>query len=436
MDRGASDPAAGPAVLRRPGYPAAMAALQVSRETARRFLMGRQGLWPGRRWRGPAGTDRAIRAMGNLQLDPLRVVARAQDLALASRVLDYEEGDWARLTYERRRFFEWGGWLAVRPIDELPYYRVLMRRSHEHDWARWATAEHADAIAEMRQVLRDRSEVANRHFAMGERKRVDSYRGRKDSAVALHHLWRVGEAMVIRRTPTFERVYARPERVVRKRLLREAPEDVADDFLLLKAVRTAGFSRLRGARAVLGRRISAEELAAWRDRQLADGALVEVQVEGLIGRHLALAADVPAIEALGRGRLPRGWQAAGPTTTDEVTFLSPLDPVIHDRARTLALFGFDYKWGVYDKVEKRRFGYYDLPILWADRLVGRADFKVDRSGPTMSIAGLWWEAGISPDEPGLVEALDRGLERLARLAGAPPPTVGDPTRSGSRSERA
>ena len=94
--------------------------MRVSREVARRFLLGRQGLWPGRRWRGLAGTDRAMRAMGDLQLDPLRVVARAQDLALASRVLDYREADWARLTYERRRFFEWGGWLAVRPIEELP----------------------------------------------------------------------------------------------------------------------------------------------------------------------------------------------------------------------------------------------------------------------------------------------------------------------------
>jgi len=103
--------------------------VRVSREVARRFLLGRQGLWPGRRWRGLDGTNRAMRAMGDLQLDPLRVVARAQDLALASRVLDYREDDWARLTHERRKFFEWGGWLAVRPMEELPHYRVLMRRS-------------------------------------------------------------------------------------------------------------------------------------------------------------------------------------------------------------------------------------------------------------------------------------------------------------------
>ena len=102
--------------------------LEISAVTARRYVMGRGGLWPGRRWRGLEGAGAAMRAMEDLQLDPLVVVARAHDLALHSRVLDYTIDDWATLTYGRREFFEWGGWLAVRPMDELPYFRVLMRR--------------------------------------------------------------------------------------------------------------------------------------------------------------------------------------------------------------------------------------------------------------------------------------------------------------------
>ena len=94
--------------------------LHISALTARRYVMGRQGLWPGRRWRGLDGAAAAMRAMEDLQLDPLVVVARAHDLMLASRVADYAIDDWAQLTYERREFFEWGGWLAVRPMEELP----------------------------------------------------------------------------------------------------------------------------------------------------------------------------------------------------------------------------------------------------------------------------------------------------------------------------
>src|SRR5690606_39646571 len=116
--------------------------------TARRFILGKQGLWPGRRWRGMPGTDEAMRAMEYLQLDPLRIIARSQDLALHSRVLDYTPGMWEQATYEKRRFFDWGGWLAVRPMDELPYWRrvMLLERDHNHHMQRLAR-EHGDAIA-------------------------------------------------------------------------------------------------------------------------------------------------------------------------------------------------------------------------------------------------------------------------------------------------
>lgn len=391
----------------------------ISRDVARRFLLGRSGLWPGRRWRGLRGTESAMHAMIHLQLDPLRIVARAQDLALGSRVLDYREDDWAILTHDKRRFFEWGGWLAVRPMAALPSYRVVMRRSVEfHAWCRWALEEHGPAIDEMRLVLARRREVSNRDFAVHERTRVDSYRGRKDSSVALHYLWRVGEAMVARRTPTFERVYARSNRVAPARYLDPAPDEAADDHLLLESVRDAGFSKLNAARSILLRDVTPDEVKAWRARKIEDGTLIEVQVEGLIGRFVTPAAELPDIESLAAGRIPTRWRPLGPTTTDEVTFLSPLDPVIHDRGRTRRLFGFDYKWAVYDPVHKRKFGYYDLPILYGDCLVGRADMRFDRSSPRLEILGRWHEPGFEAG-PDFEAAVAGGVERLRRTLNPP-----------------
>ena len=392
--------------------------MQISRDVARRFLLGREGLWPGRRWRGIRGTEQAMRAMEHLQLDPLQVIARAQDLALQSRVIDYRRDDWARLTYEQRRFFEWGGWLAVRPIDELPYYRVVMRRERTHGRMWPYMQEHGGAVEEVRQLLRERGEMTNRDFAMAERKRVDSYRGRKDSAIALYYLWRTGEAMVKRRSSTFERVYAPSEAVAPASLLDEADEAEADDFLLLKAIRAAGFSRLLGARWTLERDISPAEVKAWRERMIADGTLIELEIEGLKQRHVAVASDGPALEALAAGRVPRGWKPLETTTSDEATFLSPLDPVIADRDRTRALFEFDYKWEVYDKVEKRRFGYYVLPILWGDRLVGRFDAKVDRASTTLAILGLWLEDDALVADAAFAGALRRGMQRFVAFLGA------------------
>ena len=392
--------------------------MRISRDVARRFLLGRQGLWPGRRWRGIRGTEQAMRTMEHLQLDPLQVIARAQDLALQSRVIDYRQDDWARLTYEKRRFFEWGGWLAVRPIDQLPYYRVVMRRERAYGRMWPYMRDHSGAVEEVRELLRERGEMTNRDFAMADRTRVNSYRGRKDSALALYYLWRTGEAMVKRRSPTFERVYALSEAVAPAAALEEATEAEADDFLLLKAVGAAGFSRLLGARWVLERDISAAEVKTWRERMLADGTLLELEIEGLNQRHVALAADGPALDALAAGRVPRGWKPLETTTTDEATFLSPLDPVIADRDRTRALFDFDYKWEVYDKVEKRKFGYYVLPILWGDRLVGRFDAKLDRASTTLAILGLWLEDAALTDNAVFGAALGRGMRRFVTFLGA------------------
>jgi uncharacterized protein len=386
--------------------------VQISRDVAGRFLLGRQGLWPGRRWQGLAGTEQAMRTMEHLQLDPLQVVARAQDLALQARVIGYRQDDWARLTYEQRRFFEWGGWLAVRPIDELPFYRVLMRRAAGSDWESWAHGLHGPAVDEMRQVLRDRGEVANRDFRMGDRTRVNSYRSRKDSGVALHYLWRIGEAMVTRRSPSFERIYALAEAVAPAHLLEPASESDADTFHLLKGVRAAGLSKLTGANGTIQREISRGDVHAWRTARLADGDLIEVEIEGINGRYVAVGADAPALDALTAGRMPPGWKPLDPTTTEEVTFLSPLDPAIHDRARTRSIFGFDYKWGVYDKVEKRAFGYYDLPILWGDRLVGRVDTRLDRATKTLVVLGLWLEDDRLATDDRFGEALAAGMRRF------------------------
>jgi uncharacterized protein YcaQ len=390
--------------------------MDISRRTARRFILGRQGLWPGRRWQGIAGTERAMRTMEHVQLDPLAIMARAQDLMLHSRVIDYTIDDWATLTYERRRFFDWGGWLALRPMSELPYWRVLMRREVEQPhWVAFAH-EHAAAIAEMREVLRTRPEVANRDFAMAERTRVDSYRGRKDSAIALNYLWRVGEAMITRRQ-RFERVYAAPHRVAPRRLLIESSDADADDFLLRKQVAFEGLSRLTSVSRDLVRPVSPAELTGWRERRLADGTLVEVRVEGWTGVRWALAADAPALRAIERGRVPSGWQPLDTTTEEETTFLAPLDQV-SARGRAKPLFGFDYTWEVYTPAAKRRFGYYALPVLWGDRLVARFDGRLDRSNRMLHVLGLWLEDEALATDEGFIEAFARGMTRYGRFLGA------------------
>ena len=389
--------------------------------TARRFILGKQGLWPGRRWRGLKGTEQAIGAMEYLQLDPLQIIARSQDIALHSRVLDYTPTMWETVAYKKRKFFDWGGWLAVRPMDELPHWRAVMHRERDGDYGdsriRRMAREHAEAIAEMRALLRERGAVSNRDFEMATRTRTQSYRGRKDSALALYYLWRTGEVMIHHRE-NFERVYALTEMVAPAHLIRESDEDETDRFLIKKEISFSGLSRLnRVADSFHGRGEPDRAAKKMLGTMLADGEIIEVQVEGWKPMHYALGSDAKLLRDLSAGRVPKAWQPLETTTTEEVVFLAPLDHV-SARGRAKVLFGFDYVWEVYKPEHQRKYGYYTLPILWGDRLVARFDSRLDRTTNTFVILGLWLENKSLGKDEAFAEALARGFARFIKFLGA------------------
>src|SRR5437773_8753686 len=143
---------------------------RIDRQAARRFVLGRQGRWPGRRWAGKAGTRAAVVACEHLQLDPLVIVARSHELMLHSRVVGFEIGFFDALAYDERLFFDWGGWLAVRPMAELPYWRALMRRHREQPRMVGMVEQHGAAIAAMRSLLAERGTLCSRDFKAADRR--------------------------------------------------------------------------------------------------------------------------------------------------------------------------------------------------------------------------------------------------------------------------
>jgi uncharacterized protein YcaQ len=194
--------------------------------------------------------------------------------------------------------------------------------------------------------------------------------------------------------------------------------DAADDLLLRKQIAANGLSRFTGVVKHLVRRdIPAAELTERRERWLADGAAIEVRVEGWRQTQLAPGADAGLLAALEGGVAPLDWTPTDTTTEQEANFLSPLDPV-SARGRAKPLFGFDYVWEVYKPVEQRKFGYYTLPILWGDRLVGRFDPKLDRATGTLVINGLWLEDDALARDAAFADALAAGMKRFVRLLDA------------------
>ena len=389
----------------------------ISKQTARRFILGRQGLWPGRRWAGEAGLAQALRACEAIQMDPLNVVARSHDIALWGRVAGYQPAQLDHALYERREFFDYGGGLFIYPMSELPYWRTPMRRrEQEGRWASFAEA-HLDLLDEMRAELRARGPLGNRDFA--GRERVKNYRGGKDSTLALYYLWLTGEAMIHHRQG-FERLYDLRERIAPAQYDWAAPETEAEAYFARKTLAFHGLTPERYMRDWLwgftGRRVNVAETRAWLGRLSEQGTITALSVEGARERWYALVEDLPLIETVAAGAVPDVWRPLGATTETEVTLLAPLE-IVSARGRSNWLFDFEYIWEVYKPAARRRWGYYTLPILYGDTLVARLDPRLDRPSKTLRIEGFWREPDVISDDA-FTLALAQGLAQFARFLGA------------------
>jgi uncharacterized protein YcaQ len=395
-----------------------MSELSISSTTARRFILGRQGLWPGRRWIGSPGTAAALRTVEAVQIDPLVVVARNHDLVLHSRVIDYQPDQLDQLLYGAREFFDYGGTLFIYPMNELPYWRVAMqRKGREARWAAFAGQQPA-LLKEVRAELRQRGPLGNRDF--DGRARGDNYRSGKDSGLAMYYLWLSGELMTHHRR-NFERVFDFRRNVVPSHLNRKAAVAQAEDYFARKALAFKGLSSAKGWAdswsGFIVRRVDRTESRQRLDRMLARDEAIAVHVEGWQEPMYALSADVPLIEVIEAGQLPDAWRPLDTTTNDETVFLAPLD-IVSARGRAKILFDFDYVWEVYKPVEQRRWGYYTLPILYGDRLVARFDPKLDRTTNTLILNGLWLEEPALAEEAAFINAFAGGLQRFMRFLNA------------------
>jgi len=388
----------------------------ISKQTARRFVLGKQGLWPGRRWKDKWGTFEALRTCEAVQLDPLNVAGRSQDIVLHSRVLDYKPDYLQQALYKDREFFDYGGWLAVYPMSELPYWRVYMeRRSHAKRVDDFVFTHH-EVFDFVRAELRRRGPLGNRDF---EGKSLDNwnYRGRKETSLALYDMWISGELMMHHRDG-FNRVYDFRENIAPKELDYIAGEKETEAFFARKTVALMGLKSERKMGGELNyymnRRYSPDSMTKILERQKALGMLAQVQIQGGRETHLVLTEDVPVLDSLEKGKVPKRWNPKETTTLEEVTFLSPLD-IVSARGRAQKLFDFDYKWEVYVPAPKRRWGYYVLPILYGDDLVARLDPKLDRETMTLQIKGFWLEDDTPVKDIEFANALARGLIRFAKF---------------------
>jgi uncharacterized protein len=189
-------------------------------------------------------------------------------------------------------------------------------------------------------------------------------------------------------------------------LAQNVPEHEQLLHKLLSRYRAHGLLAAGGAGGTFDRIANPEVRKALHKELVENGALVPVEIEGMRGKRFVLAEELPLLEE-------------PPEPATSVAFIAPFDSLLWDTKLLAGLFDFDFVWEGFFKAEKRRWGYYVLPILFGDRLVGRIEPRIERDEGVVQILGLWWEDGFDPKRvDGFLDAMHDALHAYVRFAGA------------------
>ncbi len=388
--------------------------VSIDRATARRFLVRRHLLAPPRSLPPEADSVKAVvQRLGSLQFDPLEVAGRNHDLILAARIDGYRRPLTDALLYEERWLYEtYNKGLSLVPTAELPFYRIIWDLNRDDHGGR-AFVDHAPLVDELLERIRRDGPLSS--IDVEPRAAIDWYwRPTNQVRAILEALAEAGILGLARRDGN-RRVYDLAERLFPPELLADRRDPAAQRrHKLLSRYRAHGLLGGRGGQAEIwyGTGPTAAERYARLADLVEDGELVPVEVDGVRGVRYVLGGEVGELEAAARS------VAVGDGEIDGVAFLAPLDPFVWDRDLLRSLFEFDYVWEVYVPAAKRRWGYYVLPILAGDRLIGRIEPRIDRAARALRVVGLWWEDGVDPLVwPRLVDAFVEALRAHARFAG-------------------
>lgn len=359
---------------------------------------------------GRSGTPRNARALADLvgrlgvvQIDSVNVLIRSHYLPIFSRRGAYPCALLERTAYDQRLLFEyWGHEASFLPVELYPLFRWRMddARSGVGTWGRlrrYATS-HRSLVTAVIDQIRERGALGASELTDAGKSK-GSWWGWSQGKEILEWLFWIGDVTTARRR-NFERLYDLTERVLPEsvRALPVPSREQAQRELMLIGARAMGVATARDLRDYY--RLPAKDAAVRLSELVEQGQLVPVSVEGWKQQgylhHEA--------------KIPRSAQAA-----EVAALLSPFDSLIWERQRTERLFDFHFRLEIYTPIHKRLHGYYVLPLLLGDRIVGRVDLKSDRQSGRLQVKGGSVEAGVTARQ--VVEPLARLLSELTQWLG-------------------
>lgn len=385
--------------------------LHLSNTQARRVFLNRHLLDRPPIGRG-ANLHDTLRKLGFVQFDSINTLARAHDLILWSRQQSYRPRDLRKHADQDRLAFEtWTHDAALVPMEYYPHWR------HKFDqdaarlavrWSSWRRGDFESLLGQVRDQVAKNGPVCSSDVGQSEVRSKGGWWDWHPSKTALEYLWRSGELAVCHRSG-IKKFYDLAENVVPRDVF-EARTTWAETraWACLGALDRLGVATAKEI-ADFWDIMPLAEVKVWVEAALKSGQLSPVIVDDHLGAPIAnLVARTDQLPDLAEPR-------AGPS--NRVRILSPFDPMLRNRKRALALFGFDYKIEIFVPAAKRKYAYYVFPVLEGTRLIGRIDVSVDSKTQRLNVRRFWPEAGIVMS-PAREARLHKELLRLLPFTGA------------------
>ena len=370
----------------------------VSAAALRRYVVAHQGYASRARRGTTAELERTVRRLGAVQLDSISTVERAHRITIGSRIGAYPRGAESKLLAGGRVFEYWAHEACLLPIEDYPLFKRRMVHLRDHHW--WGRPrDMRDVERLVLERIAAEGPLPSRAFE-GKKTSNDMWAW-KPAKRALEHLFAAGELCVAGRDG-FQRIYELPERIIPKALLEAAVPSEAE------------FARRYALRAVEGRgaltAAGVAEHCRFRPggQSVAKPALAALVAEGLV-REVRVDDGGPPVYVAASAELDGSPRAA--------VLVCPFDSLVWDRPFVERLFGFDPRMEIYKRPHERIYGYYVLPLLLGDRLVGRADLKTNREERILEVRAFHVEPGQRRTKR-LEAGLEQALVRLAATVGA------------------
>ena len=386
--------------------------LTVTKEQARQFILLKQGLIGAHRFVKKDGAYRYVRQAGCIQYDPVDVCGKNAELTLQSRVKGFKKQMLDDLLYRDRLLVDYSDKeLSIWPAEDWPYFSSYRERSARHG-ASFAGIPPLEekAVGYVREhgpVSSDTLPVEGTVFWHSSMHWSGHWHRESPAARSVLEQLYTDGVMLIHHKAGSRKFYDLAERHLSAELL-NAPNPCRDeneflDWRVTRRIGAVGMLWNRRSDAWLGIDMTSERRDAAFARLEAAGTIAPVRAEGVRFPLYTLRADLPLLESVISGQAD---------LKPRLEFLAPLDPMLWDRKLIEDLWGFRYSWEIYTPADKRRYGYYVLPMLCGDEFIGRIEPKADRKTNTLYVNNIWLEEGVRETKK-LSAQIGRAVDRFA-----------------------